>query len=360
MDAFTRENKQLLSIVVPVYNEQLNIEKFYEEVHTVVQTLHMDYELIFVDDGSQDTTPLLLSRLAQQDGHVRALILARNFGHQLAITCGMDHAKGEAIITMDGDLQHPPAMIPALVQQWREGYDVVQTVREATADAGRFKRLTSKWYYVLLNALSPVHITPGGSDFRLIDRRVLQTFLLFREHDRFIRGMIGDIGYRQTKLSFVAPKRFAGTSKFSLRKMVHFALDGITAYSKIPLRLALYTGVISGLISVLIIFHVLYCKVAGEAIPGWATSMVVVCLVGGLQLIFLGIIGEYIGRIFQEVKRRPLYWLRAELGSGTLRTTGAEDGTGNENVAQDRYSGNGGVVDNRDFRECRDAVDRRQ
>ena len=312
MNVFKKNEKKMLSIVVPVYNEQLNIEKFYTEVIKNVATLDMAFEIIFVDDGSSDTTPLLLSRLTKQDLHVRALILARNFGHQLAITCGMDHARGDAIITMDGDLQHPPEMIPDLVQKWREGYDVVQTVRESTDDVGILKRLTSKWYYILLNALSPVHITPGGSDFRLIDRRVLETFSLFREHDRFIRGMIGDIGYRQIKVNFVAPKRFAGKSKFSVRKMIHFALDGITAYSKIPLRL--YTGLISGMISILIILHVLYCKIAGEAIPGWATSMVVVCLIGGLQLIFLGIIGEYIGRIFQEVKNRPLYWVRAELG----------------------------------------------
>ena len=312
MNVFKKNKKKMLSIVVPVYNEQLNIEKFYTEVIKNVATLDMAFEIIFVDDGSSDTTPLLLSRLTKQDLHVRALILARNFGHQLAITCGMDHARGDAIITMDGDLQHPPEMIPDLVQKWREGYDVVQTVRESTDDVGILKRLTSKWYYILLNALSPVHITPGGSDFRLIDRRVLETFSLFREHDRFIRGMIGDIGYRQIKVNFVAPKRFAGKSKFSVRKMIHFALDGITAYSKIPLRL--YTGLISGMISILIILHVLYCKIAGEAIPGWATSMVVVCLIGGLQLIFLGIIGEYIGRIFQEVKNRPLYWVRAELG----------------------------------------------
>lgn len=314
MNVFKKNEKKMLSIVVPVYNEQLNIEKFYTEVIKNVANLDMAFEIIFVDDGSSDTTPLLLSRLTKQDLHVRALILARNFGHQLAITCGMDHARGDAIITMDGDLQHPPEMIPDLVQKWREGYDVVQTVRESTDDVGILKRLTSKWYYILLNALSPVHITPGGSDFRLIDRRVLETFSLFREHDRFIRGMIGDIGYRQIKVNFVAPKRFAGKSKFSVRKMIHFALDGITAYSKIPLRLALYTGLISGMISILIILHVLYCKIAGEAIPGWATSMVVVCLIGGLQLIFLGIIGEYIGRIFQEVKNRPLYWVRAELG----------------------------------------------
>lgn len=304
----------MLSVVVPVFNEQLNIEKFYEEATKAIQNLDMDYELIFVDDGSKDTTPLILSRLTEQDDHVCALILARNFGHQLAITCGMDYAQGDAIITMDGDMQHPPAMIPDLVQKWREGFDVVQTVRKGTDDAGFLKRLTSKWYYILLNALSPVHITPGGSDFRLIDRRVLNTFRLFREHDRFIRGMMGDIGYKQTTLDFIAPRRFAGKSKFSGRKMLHFALDGITAFSKTPLRISFYAGLLSGLLSIIMIIHTLYSHLTGTAAPGWTTTTIMVCLMGGLQLIFLGVIGEYIGRIFEEVKQRPLYWLRAELG----------------------------------------------
>ena len=304
----------MLSVVVPVFNEQLNIEKFYEEATKAIQNLDMDYELIFVDDGSKDTTPLILSRLTEQDDHVRALILARNFGHQLAITCGMDYAQGDAIITMDGDMQHPPAMIPDLVQKWHEGFDVVQTVRKGTDDAGFLKRLTSKWYYILLNALSPVHITPGGSDFRLIDRRVLNTFRLFREHDRFIRGMMGDIGYKQTTLDFIAPRRFAGKSKFSGRKMLHFALDGITAFSKTPLRISFYAGLLSGLLSIIMIIHTLYSHLTGTAAPGWTTTTIMVCLMGGLQLIFLGVIGEYIGRIFEEVKQRPLYWLRAELG----------------------------------------------
>lgn len=314
MSLFNLEEKKMLSVVVPVFNEQLNIEKFYEEATKAIQNLDMDYELIFVDDGSKDTTPLILSRLTEQDDHVRALILARNFGHQLAITCGMDYAQGDAIITMDGDMQHPPAMIPDLVQKWREGFDVVQTVRKGTDDAGFLKRLTSKWYYILLNALSPVHITPGGSDFRLIDRRVLNTFRLFREHDRFIRGMMGDIGYKQTTLDFIALRRFAGKSKFSGRKMLHFALDGITAFSKTPLRISFYAGLLSGLLSIIMIIHTLYSHLTGTAAPGWTTTTIMVCLMGGLQLIFLGVIGEYIGRIFEEVKQRPLYWLRAELG----------------------------------------------
>ena len=279
-----------------------------------MRTTDYKYEIIFVDDGSGDATPLVLSRLTRQDDRVRALILARNFGHQLAITCGMEHARGDAVITMDGDLQHPPAMLPDLIRKWREGYDVVQTIRLSTDDAGLMKTLTSKMYYSLLNALSPVYIRPGGSDFRLMDKRVLETFKLFREHDRFIRGMIGDIGYKQTTVEFVAPKRYAGKSKFSLHKMFSFALDGIMAYSKTPLRISFYTGVFSGLLSLLMIVHVLYCNLTDQTTPGWTTTMIVVCLVGGLQLTFLGIIGEYIGRIFEEVKNRPLYWVKAELG----------------------------------------------
>lgn len=311
-----RENgeKKTVSIVVPVYNEHLNIEKFYEEVTGTMESTDYKYEIIFVDDGSGDATPLVLSRLTRQDDRVRALILARNFGHQLAITCGMEHARGDAVITMDGDLQHPPAMLPDLIRKWREGYDVVQTIRLSTDDAGLMKTLTSKMYYSLLNALSPVYIRPGGSDFRLMDKRVLETFKLFREHDRFIRGMIGDIGYKQTTIEFVAPKRYAGKSKFSLHKMFSFALDGIMAYSKTPLRISFYTGVFSGLLSLLMIVHVLYCNLTDQTTPGWTTTMIVVCLVGGLQLTFLGIIGEYIGRIFEEVKNRPLYWVKAELG----------------------------------------------
>ena len=308
------QGKTVISVVTPVYNEHLNIEKFYEEVTKYMSDLPYDYEIIFVDDGSTDATPLVLSRLTQQDLHVRALILARNFGHQLAITCGMDHASGDAVITMDGDLQHPPSMLPDLIQKWNEGFDIVQTVRLATDDAGIFKKVSSGLYYTLINALSPVYIRPGGSDFRLIDRRVAETFKQFREHDRFIRGMIGDIGYKQPVVEFVAPKRYAGKSKFSLHKMFSFALDGIMAYSKTPLRISFYAGIFSGLLSLLMILHVLYSKLTDQVTPGWTTTMIVVCLIGGLQLIFLGIIGEYIGRIFEEVKNRPLYWIKTELG----------------------------------------------
>lgn len=305
----------LVSIVVPFYNEEENIRHFYHALCQVTADREEDFEFVFVDDGSRDRTPFLLQQLAQEDSRVHSLILARNFGHQLALTCGMDHAQGDAVITMDGDMQHPPAMIPILLKSWHEGYEVVQTVRLSTEKVSAFKRWTSKVYYRLINSISRVHITEGGSDFRLLDRKVVDSLLMFREHARFIRGIISDIGYRQTRIEFRAPERHAGKSKFSLRKMLHFALDGITSYSTVPLRLAFYLGLMLGFGSLLVILYILIIKYYFmEAVPGWATLSISILLLGGIQLVFLGVLGEYIGRIYEEVKDRPLYWLRAEFG----------------------------------------------
>lgn len=301
-----------ISIVVPVYNEEDNIEHFYSEVCKAVADLEYDFEFIFIDDGSKDKSVFILEYLAKQDSRVRPLYLSRNYGHQIALTCGLDNSIGDVVISLDCDMQHPPELIPVLIKKWEEGYEVVQTIRKGTEGVSWFKNKTSSWFYTLINAMSKVKIQPGGSDFRLLDRCVVDSFKKFHERARFIRGMIGDIGYRQIQIEFVAPKRFAGTSKFSFKKMLNFALDGITAYSKLPLRFAFYAGIIFGLISIAVMLHVIYIKLFTEdAVPGWATISASILLFGGLQLIGLGIIGEYVGRIFEEVKQRPLYFLRS-------------------------------------------------
>lgn len=299
---------KLISIVVPVYNEEDNIRHFYKAVCEAMQPLDYTFELIFVDDGSRDRSREILRELEKTDERVQSIFLARNSGHQLALTCGLDHADGDAVITMDGDMQHPPELIPVLLEKWEAGYEVVQTIRQTTEGVSALKKLTSYYYYKLLNMLSSVHIQEGGSDFRLMDRIVVQAFRRYREHARFIRGMVGAMGYRQIQLEFVAPKRFAGVSKFSPRKMIHFALDGILSYSTLPLRFGLYGGMLCGGLSILLFLHVLFTKyIANDAVPGWATITGCILFFGGVQLAILGIIGEYIGRIFEEVKNRPLY-----------------------------------------------------
>ena len=297
-----------VSFVVPVYNEESNLKEFHKRMTSVMSKLPYDYEILFVDDGSKDTSPVILQEMADQDARVQAYLLSRNYGHQLALTCGLDHAEGDVVITMDGDLQHPPEMVPDMLAYWEKGFEIVQTIRKATEDASFFKRLTSSCYYKLINMLSNVEITPGGSDFRLMDKRAVQAFRLYRERARFIRGMVNTLGFKVAKMEFVAPPRFAGKSKFSLHKMLHFALDGITAFSNLPLRWALYCGVLCGFISLCIIIHVLFEKyIMNDAVPGWATMTVSVTFLGGIQLMGIGILGEYIGRIFEEVKQRPLY-----------------------------------------------------
>lgn len=297
-----------VSIVVPVYNEEDNIRHFYDAIIDVMKPLNYDFELIFVDDGSKDSSREILHEIEEVDDRVQPIFLARNFGHQLALTCGLDHADGDAVITMDGDMQHPPEMLPALIERWEQGFEVVQTIRKTTEGVSFFKKLTSKYYYKVLNMISKVHIQPGGSDFRLMDKKVVKAFRHYREHARFVRGMIGAMGFKQTQIEFIAPPRFAGVSKFSPRKMLHFALDGIMAFSTVPLRFGLYAGVFCGILSFALLLHVLYTKyVANDAVPGWATITGCILFFGGLQLLILGIIGEYIGRIFEEVKGRPLY-----------------------------------------------------
>lgn len=309
-----------ISFVVPVFNEEENIHEFHRRLTQVMAPLPYDYEILFIDDGSKDRTPQLIRELAEKDPHVQGYVFARNFGHQLALTCGLDQSTGDAVISMDGDLQHPPEMVPALLKKWEEGYEIVQTVRKATEDATWFKNITSRLYYKLINSMSEVRVTPGGSDFRLMDRKAVDALNRFRERARFIRGMVNNLGFRYTTLEFVAPPRFAGHSKFNLRKMLRFALDGITAFSRVPLRLALYVGCIAGLGSILLIGHVIYVKyVVQDAVPGWTTLAAAEFFLGGVELIGISIVGEYVGRIFDEVKQRPLYIIREHIVKSSNR-----------------------------------------
>lgn len=302
----------MISIVTPVYNEEDNVVFFHEEITKVMKTTGMDYELIYVNDGSKDRTDELIRELAEKDSHVRAVTFARNFGHQTAITCGMDFARGDAVITMDGDMQHPPELIPLLLEKWKDGYDIVQTIRTSTEDSGFIKKITSAGYYKVINSISKTPVTPGGSDFRLMNRKSLDVFLRFREHARFIRGIVGGLGFKQTTIKFEAPARHAGVSKFSMNKMLHFAMDGILTNSTTPLRAAFYAGAVSGFIGILLILHVLYSYLVGNTVPGWATMTILIAFFGSANLVGLGIIGEYIGRIYEESKNRPLYWISGD------------------------------------------------
>ena len=297
-----------ISIVVPVFNEEKNLHEFHKRITAVMEQEPYDYNIIFVDDGSRDSSAVILNELSKAVEHVEAYLLSRNYGHQMALTCGLDNADGDAVITMDGDLQHPPELLPEMLRLWENGHEIVQTKRMATEDAGFFKNITSSVYYKVINALSEVEITPGGSDFRLMDRIAVDAFKLYRERARFIRGLVNTLGFRVTVLEFVAPPRFAGHSKFNLHKMLHFALDGITAFSNLPLRWAFYIGIVFGLCSIMLLGHVFYVKyLTDDAVPGWATMTVSVLFLGGIQLVGIGILGEYIGRIFEEIKHRPLY-----------------------------------------------------
>lgn len=299
---------QKVSIVVPVYNEEDNLREFHKRITEVMSKEPYDYSIVFVNDGSNDNSAVILSELAQEDQRVEAYLLSRNYGHQMALTCGLDHAEGDAVITMDGDLQHPPEVVPQLLRLWEEGNEIVITKRLSTEDAGVFKKVTSAGYYKLINILSKVEITPGGSDFRLMDRIAVDAFKQYRERARFIRGLVSTLGFKVAKVDFVAPPRFAGTSKFNLRKMLHFALDGITAFSNLPLRWAFYIGLVCGLCSLGLLGHVVYVRCfTADAVPGWATTTVSILFLGGIQLVGIGILGEYIGRIFEEIKHRPLY-----------------------------------------------------
>jgi dolichol-phosphate mannosyltransferase len=316
----------LLSVIVPCYNEEVVLRATHERLSEVLHGMtDYDYELIFVNDGSADQTQLILTQLQLSDPHVRVLLLSRNFGHQIAVTAGLEEAEGDAVVIIDADLQDPPEVIPQMVNLWREGNDVVYGIRLEREGESKFKLWTAKVFYRLINRLSETKMPLDAGDFRLIDRKVVEVIRKMPERARFLRGMVSWAGFRQTSVTYDRAPRHAGDSKYPLRKMVHFAMDGIISFSLVPLKLAIWTGFLAIWIAVAgIIVAVIDRLLDRHLTRGWASLFVAVLFMAGVQLVSLGIIGEYLGRIYTEVKRRPLYVVQERLGFADQSKTTAD------------------------------------
>lgn len=303
----------LLSVIAPIFNEQETLGEFHRRVSSVLSGI--EYELVFVDDGSRDATPAQLTALAERDQRLRVLTLSRNFGHQAAITAGLDHARGDAVVMIDADLQDPPELIPQMLDDWRHGSDVVYAVRRERAGETRAKLTTARWFYRLFSRLAQIDLHQNAGDFRLLDRSALDALGSMRERNRFLRGMTVWIGFRQSAIEYDRDARHAGETKYTPRKMVRFSLDAISSFSHIPLQAATLLGFLFSAIAFLGIPVAIGFRLAGEFVPGVTTVLLAVLLLGGIQLITVGIIGEYLGRVYDEVKQRPLYIVRDQLNA---------------------------------------------
>ena len=311
--AFVPKKKLLVSIVVPVFNEAGVIENIHARIAAVVDTLPYEVEIYYVDDGSSDGTDAALQALAAQDSRIHPLTLSRNFGHQAALTAGLDHAAGDVIISMDGDGQHPPEMIPQMVELIKQGYDVVQAQRIDEGPAFSFKKVTSEAFYWLINRISGTPVRSGAADFRALSRQALDALKAMPEYHRFLRGMIAWIGYSTVILPFHEPKRVAGKSKYSLGKMLRLASDAIFSFSLMPLYIGLSAGGIFIILALAQMVYVLVLWLTGQydkIVPGWSSLMAVLLIASGIIMILLGFIGVYVGYIFQQVKGRPVYLIK--------------------------------------------------
>jgi glycosyltransferase involved in cell wall biosynthesis len=301
----------LLSIIAPIFNEIDSLPELHGRLRATMQATRMDWELLLVDDGSTDGSTDAIRALAQADAHVRPIIFARNFGHQIAVTAGLDYAQGQAVVIIDADLQDPPELIPDLVAKWREGYEVVYAVRAEREGETWFKRLTAAAFYRLIYRITDVKIPLDVGDFRLLDRQVVNTLNRMRERHRFLRGMSAWVGFRQVGVPYRRAARTAGVTKYPFRKMLRLAINAVTGFSYFPLQLATYFGFVSAGLSALAIPVVVAMRLIGhQAFFGQATTLIAVLFLGGVQLISLGILGEYIGRLYDEAKGRPLYVAR--------------------------------------------------
>ena len=307
-----------VSVVIPCFNEEGNLQETHRRVTEAVCQTGIQYEVVYVDDGSHDRTPELLRQLQADDDHVRVVYLSRNFGHQFAVTAGLAHASGSAVIILDADLQDPPELMLEMIRLWETGYEVVYGVRTDREGETWFKLLTARVFYRLIHWLSETEIPLDTGDFRLLDRRVVDVIVGMPERDRFLRGMVSWAGYRQIGIPYRRAPRFAGETKYPLGKMVRFAFDGIVSFSVKPLRLSTLMGFIFAGLALLAIVYALAMRLFTQRwVTGWTALIIAILLLGGAQLISLGIIGEYVGRLYGEAKHRPLYLVRETLGTAT-------------------------------------------
>jgi len=308
----------LLSVVIPIFSEERVIPEFYRRIKKVMddQSSRFSYEMIFVDDGSRDGSLALLRGLSRSDASVRVLSFSRNFGHQFAITAGLDRALGDAVVVIDGDLQDPPEVIPAMLDKWREGYKVVYGIRKKRKGENAVKLLTAKLFYRFIKSVSDTELPLDSGDFRLLDHTIVETLRSMREKNRYLRGLISWVGYPQYGLLYQRDMRYAGKTKFTFKKMLKFAVDGILSFSDKPLKISAYLGFIITIIAFLMGIRIIIDKIRHPQmlISGWSSLILAVLFLGGLQLISLGILGLYIGRQYREVKTRPLYIVAEEIG----------------------------------------------
>lgn len=307
-------SQPIYSVIIPVYNEQEIIPELYHRLTKILTALESDYEIICVDDGSRDRSYGMIKELSESDSHIKLLAFSRNFGHQAAVTAGLNFANGEAVIVMDGDLQDPPELIPQLVEKWSDGYDVVYAIRKARKE-GFFMRACYKAFYRLLSSVSEIEIPLDSGDFCLMSKRVVDRLNQLPERNRFVRGLRSWVGFAQIGIEYERDKRFAGKEKYTFRKLMTLALDGIFSFSKMPLRMASILGFSISIVSFLFIFQTLIEKLFFDISPqGWTSTVIIISFFGGIQLIMIGLMGEYLVRIYDEVKQRPVYILKDMIG----------------------------------------------
>lgn len=314
IDRAAQPGRITLSVVIPVYNEEQTLDALVDRLTPALESIGEPWEVIFVNDGSRDRSPEMLRSLHERDPRLKSLSLSRNFGHQVAISCGIDHASGAAVVVMDGDLQDPPEILPDLVRRWREGWDVVYAVRQKRQE-NVLKRAAYKVFYWVLRRVSYLDIPLDSGDFSLIDRRVVDLLKRMPERNRFVRGLRTWVGLRQTGFEYSRAARYAGESKYSFAKLLRLAFDGLVSYSYVPLRMVSNLGLIVSLVALAYMSYLLLARLFGDrTIQGWTSTVVIVLFLGGIQMLALGVIGEYIGRIFEEVKQRPHYIVAEALG----------------------------------------------